>query len=562
MNRIHRKIWSRSLGAFIAVAETTRSRGKAGGGGGGVSGSVGGAWVATVLLGQALAGGWAHAGPQGGQLAAGSGSIAQTGTGNNTVTTITQTSPRMVINWNSFNVGAGESVSFRQPDASAIALNRVLGSGASQFDGSLTANGQVWLLNPSGVLFGRNAQVSGGGLLASTLGLSDASFMAGQYRFSADGSQGSVVNQGSLTGGYVALLGKQVVNSGSIVATGATTGTAQTGGAAMLGAGDAMTLNFDGQRLLNLQVDRGSYQALVDNQGLVQADDGQVRLTAHAKDALLATVVNNSGIVQARGVRSHGGTIELLGGFNGGTVQVGGTLDASSALHDGGFIDTSGARVQVQDGARVSTLAPQGRSGTWLIDPDDFTVSAGSGSQTGSGIGADTLATNLASTSVTLQTNSSGSSGNGDILVNAPVSWNAATRLTLRADRDIAINADITAQHSSGHLVLEYGGAAPSAGNLAQFRLAPGVKVNLQAGNNFSTRLGNDSPVVTWRVITQLGAAGSTTGTDLQGINGDLTGRYVLGGDIDASATAAWNNGEGFAPLGDATTPFTGRLDG
>ena len=50
--------------------------------------------------------------------------------------------------------------------------------------------------------------------------------------------------------------------------------------------------------------------------------------------------------------------------------------------------------------------------------------------------------------------------------------------------------------------------------------------------------------------------------TDLENINNDLSGNYVLGQDIDATATATWNNGAGFIPIGDFQHPFTGTLDG
>src|SRR5208282_2775211 len=86
--------------------------------------------------------------------------------------------------------------------------------------------------------------------------------------------------------------------------------------------------------------------------------------------------------------------------------------------------------------------------------------------------------------------------------------------------------------------------------------------VNLQAGNNFSTKLGSDGTTINYTVITTLGAQGSTTGTDLQGINGDLSGDYALGANIDASATSTWNSGFGFATLGNPGSQFAGDFDG
>ena len=85
--------------------------------------------------------------PGGGNIIGGSGTIAQSGA----TTTITQGSQRLAINWNSFSSKAGESIVFKQPGASAMALNRVTGMGASELSGSLSANGQVFILNPNGV---------------------------------------------------------------------------------------------------------------------------------------------------------------------------------------------------------------------------------------------------------------------------------------------------------------------------------------------------------------------------------------------------------------------------
>src|SRR6186713_46377 len=146
----------------------------------------------------------AHALPQGGVVAAGSASIANGAAS----TTITQSSQNAVINWQSFGIAAGQSVQFVQPGARAVALNRVLGADPSSIMGNLSSNGKVFLLNPNGILFGSGASVNVGGLVASTLAISDANFMAGQYSLSNPGD-GAILNQGTITaaeGGYVALL--------------------------------------------------------------------------------------------------------------------------------------------------------------------------------------------------------------------------------------------------------------------------------------------------------------------------------------------------------------------
>ena len=137
-----------------------------------------------------------------------------------------------------------------------------------------------------------------------------------------------------------------------------------------LAAGNAMTLDFAGDGLLKVQVDEAAADALVENHKLIRADGGKVLLTADAGDALLKTVVNNTGVIEARTLGQKDGKIMLMGDFDGGVVKVAGTLDASAPNGgNGGFIETSGAHVQIADDVKVTTLAPKGKTGEWLIDP-------------------------------------------------------------------------------------------------------------------------------------------------------------------------------------------------
>lgn len=232
--------------------------------------------------------------PTGEQVVAGQASVSRAGTS----TLITQGTDRAAINWLNFDIGATESVRFAQPSASSIALNRVLGQNPTEIFGSLSANGQVFILNPSGVLFGKGAQVDVGGLVASTLSLSNEDFMAGRYRFTTPAlPQGAgvaeVVNQGDIiaNGGYVAFIGPQVKNEGTITAA---------NGSVALAAGDQVTINLNGNKLIGLSVDLGTLNALADNKGLIKADGGQVLLTAKAADQLIKSVVNNDGIIEPR----------------------------------------------------------------------------------------------------------------------------------------------------------------------------------------------------------------------------------------------------------------------
>ncbi len=294
---------------------------------------------------------------------------------------IDQQSHKLITNWNEFSVRADERVSFHQPGQDAVALNRVIGRNGSDIQGRIDANGKVFLVNPNGVVFGKSAQVNVGGLVASTLDLADRDFLAGNYQFSGD-SGATVSNAGSLQaseGGSIALLGARVSNDGVIQA--------QLGDVA-LGAGQGINLNFDGDGLLNLQVDKGSVDALAHNGGLIRADGGQVLMSARSADSLLKTVVNNQGTLEARTLRSAEGRIVLDGGEQG-TVRVAGKQDASAiGGGNGGLVLNQGANVEIQRTAQVDTHADQGATGTWRILSHEVSVAAvGQANAAGDGSG-------------------------------------------------------------------------------------------------------------------------------------------------------------------------------
>lgn len=542
MNHIYRLVWSTVANRWVAVAENTRGRGK------GACRKL----VAAALSVGSLA---AQAGPTGGQVVAGSGSIAQTGT----TTTVTQASSNLSIDWSSFNIAPQETVNFVQPSAAAVAVNRIFDPNGSQILGHLNANGQIFLINPNGVLFGAGAQVNVGGLVASTLDWNGTTGNAAS--FSGNGA-GSVVNLGTINtanGGYAALLGNHVGNQGTISAY---------LGTVALGAGNAVTLTFNGPGLVSVKVNRNLLNALAENGGLIRADGGQVIMTAGARDALLASVVNNSGTIEARTANSHTGYITLLGGMTSGTVNVGGTLDAGAPIggYGGGFIETSAAHVKIGDGATVTTIAANGRNGTWLIDPTNFTISAGSAAQTASGMGATTLEAALAGGNVSIATSSAANGSDlGDINVNAPVTW-SANKLTLTAANDVNINATMTLNNTAA-LDLEPGsgkvnvGMDASGNFLGQVNFFQADGVTPRAGSGFLTI--NSNP---YTVITSLGVAADATSAPatatLQGIaaRSNLSGYFALGSNIDASATASWSGN--FTPIGDGSFGFSGKFDG
>jgi len=420
----------------------------------------------------------AQAAPQGAQVVSGQAVVKQSSQGGQSVTTVTQTSNKATLNWQQFNVGPTEIVKFVQPGVSSVAINRISDPNGSRILGQLSANGQVWLINPAGVYFGPGAQVNVGGLVASTLNLADNTKPYQlQGAVSAGNNSASVVNEGNIQtaeGGYAALMAGNVSNPGNIT--------------------------------------------------------------------------------------SPGGRIVLSGDKQNGSVSLNGSLDTSSSVSKTqGFIETSAALVRIADTARVSTRAADGSSGEWLIDPTNFIISSGSGVSTTSSIGATTLSTSLDSTNVRISTDNTSGSDSGNIYVNSAVSWSAATLLTLSAYKDIYINAPITSSNSSGKLKLMYGQGSTSgsiSGVASDYYV--NAPVTLAAGTNLYTQLGSDtSNLKSYQVITSLGSKGSTTGSDLQGMNGDLTANYALGADIDASGTTSWSTStyvKGFTKIGNNTT--------
>ena len=123
--------------------------------------------------------------PTGGQVVAGTATIANI---NDRQQVITQGSDRAIINWQGFSVGTGNSVRFDQPSSSSVILNRVLGNDPSSIFGTLSSNGQVFLVNPNGIYFAPGARLDVGGLVASTLAINDGNFLGGRYQFERVGA--------------------------------------------------------------------------------------------------------------------------------------------------------------------------------------------------------------------------------------------------------------------------------------------------------------------------------------------------------------------------------------
>jgi len=499
--------------------------------------------IAAVLMVTSLTP--AYAAPSGGQVIAGSGQIAQTGN----TTTITQNSQNLSLNWQSFNVAPRETVHFIQPNAQSVAVNHILGNDGSVIAGQLTANGQVWLINPNGILFGRSATVNVEGLVASTLELSDGTPDSNIAYFSGSGT-GSIVNQGQITatqGGYVALLGNTVSNQGVI--------TARLGTVA-LGAGSAETLTFNGNQLVHLQVDQNTLDNLAENKGLIQADGGQVMMTAGATNSLLASVVNNTGIVQAQTVQDHNGVITLLGGMQAGTTQVGGTLDASAPDGgNGGAIDTSAAQVKIANDANVTTKSVSGSAGQWVIDPQNYTIAPTGGDITGSQL--DVL---LNSNNIIIDSTQGSASGSGDINVNDAIGWSGNTTLELNAYRNVNFSAAVT-NSTGGSLVTHADDTGTGTGTI---NMLPGGSISMAGGGAVSFYY-NPPSFPTPTTFSGVTVSGGTTftaymlvnnATNLENISSNLSGDYALGANISAGSIS------NFSVIGSVTQPFTGVFNG
>ncbi|MGE8352901.1 MAG: GLUG motif-containing protein [Pseudomonas protegens] len=513
MNKIYALVWNQAQGCWNVTHEGARRR---------RTGSGKGLVVAVASL-LALTGlPSAFALPTGGEVVSGSADILTQGPN----MLINQHTDKLITNWNDFSVQANQSVTFNQPTSTSIALNRVVGVNGSQIHGQINANGRVFLINPNGVVFGQGSQVNVGGLVATTRDISDADFKAGNYKFTGD-SAAEVVNQGSITaadGGGVALLGAKVTNQGTI--------TAQNGRVA-LAAGNGFTVSFDDNQLLDLHVDSAALNALVHNTGtgLLKADGGQVLMTAKSAGSMLQTVVNNQGTIEANTLSQKAGRITLDGG-DVGVVSVDGSLQASAlgGKGDGGVIETRGATTRVLLPTKVSTQSRDGRTGTWKIASNEVKVGSFITANSNT-IHADTVSRNLATTDIEL------ASGKGDVAVENGLRWSSANQLTLSSAKDIRLDDRLSASGANARVELNAQGdiklnrQLTLSGSNSSLGLNPGGVFTL-GQNGGVTLSGNgarfDANGEAYSVIQNA--------TQLQAIDQDLAGRYVLGNSINSSA--------------------------
>ena len=309
--------------------------------------------------------GTAYGNPTGGTVVAGQVTIGQP---SSTQLTIQQTSNNAAINWQSFNIAKGEKTTIAQPSSSSILLNRVTGGDPSVIAGQLTANGQVVLVNPSGLVFTKGALIDVNSLIATPADISNTDLMAGRLNFStaSTNATASVRNAGTISiadHGLAALVAPNVQNSGVI---------AGRFGKVVLGGAETFTLDLYGDGLMSFDITgkvravADGKKAIVSNTGTIVADGGQVLLTAEAVDGLVSDLIQADGTIAARETKGKTGTIAIDAG-SAGTALVGGVLDVSGLGADavGGKVSVTGGQVALAATARVDAT---GRAGGGTIE--------------------------------------------------------------------------------------------------------------------------------------------------------------------------------------------------
>ncbi|NJK92166.1 MAG: filamentous hemagglutinin N-terminal domain-containing protein [Blastochloris sp.] len=340
--------------------------------------------LACLILGFQLLPSFLMANPSGEQVVAGSVDIERAGS----TLTATQSTDKAIINWQDFSIASGELTKFIQPSASSAVLNRVMGDNLSSIYGTLQSNGQVFLINPNGIVVGSTGVINTAGFIASTQDVANQDFLSGGNLQFSGTSTAAVTNLGSIsaTGGNVFLIASEVRNAGSIQAPEGVVGLA--GGTEVLltegteklfvqpglpAGGTVENTGLIEAAAAELKAAGGNIYALaIKNAGTIRATgsemiNGRVMLKASGGN------LSQTGTVQAINTDGRGGEIELAGGIRvgqPGTVTVGGTLDASAqGEKQGGKIQVTGQQIKLESDALLEANGATG-GGTILVGGD------------------------------------------------------------------------------------------------------------------------------------------------------------------------------------------------
>jgi filamentous hemagglutinin family protein len=264
-------------------------------------------WLVPMVAMGSLMACSAMAAPEGASVELGDVTIHDEGSSN---VIVEQFSERALINWKSFDTKKDESISFKQPGASSIAVNVIHSGSPTKFMGSLDANGQVVLINTSGIVFGKSSRVDVAGLVATTLDLDRETFSekGGPLHFKAGekfDAEASIVNRGVMTvaeAGLVGFVSPVVQNNGVIEAT---------LGTVHLGSGDEFTVDMAGDGLVSLSLNQDLKKQLVSNAGEINAKGGKIYLTAAVGKEIVDDVINMKGVANAEIVEMRQGVIHI-----------------------------------------------------------------------------------------------------------------------------------------------------------------------------------------------------------------------------------------------------------
>jgi len=445
-----------------------------------------------VLLSATTAG--VVAAPEGGVVTNGTADIAI-----GTHTTIDQTSRRVDINWTGFDTTASESVSFSQPDSNALAINRISGN-RTQFDGTLNANGRIFLINQNGIIFGEGSQVNVGSLLATTNDMIDdsqTSDLESSYRFSDNGEDNyaAIVNNGDITvsdGGFAVLAAPYVENNGLIKADLGQVELASTNDFTIevdLRGDGLITFNTPGEVL------EGETNPLgVDSSGTLQAKSGHVYLSANMASGIVEGVVNLSGVVDAD---------QFVNTPDGLTMVASAALPAASAAYPGGTIKVeSTGDINISGGADIHAVGGESVDAGFLAERD-INMGAAAAPAT-----ITLLADGTSQATASLEMTAASEGGTGTLNISGGV---------------IAVNADTAGTTAAATVVLEGAEVA--------------INANLDVHANAETLGGGKADALAVLDVVASGEIEYDTSHNVisYGEPGDLT----LVGDIDVSATAS-----------------------
>jgi len=268
-----------------------------------------------------------------------------------------QASDRAIIDWKDFSISQGELAKFIQPSIDAAVLNRVEGNKVSHILGQLQSNGHVFLVNPQGVIIGKDAIIDVGGFTASTLDLLNDDFLKNNLHFKGL-SEAPVINLGTIHAwnGDVTLLGFKVEQAGDIKAP---------NGAVSLVEGRDILLSPESNQRIFVRISKEEKREGVgiSNTGTIEA------IEAHlvADGNLYSYAINQEGKITATGIEERDGRLFLVA--KEGTIENKGTLIAQNGDGTGGTVHVLGKSCGVTGNARIDASGNFG-GGTVLVGGD------------------------------------------------------------------------------------------------------------------------------------------------------------------------------------------------